>query len=88
LKYSPDALARIKAAIAGLANDFDVTTDAALQNGQYVAVPPDEAGFVFARSTLPGTSRHDWTDSLDDRKKRGAWFGYTAYGKRSKLDIG
>jgi len=63
----PAALARVQAAIQGLQTDFSVTTDAVLENNQYTSVEAavklpnapnvpqnetDEAGFIFARSTI------------------------------------
>ncbi|MGH9745069.1 MAG: hypothetical protein ACRD59_03015 [Candidatus Acidiferrales bacterium] len=82
---------RVLAAIKGLQSDFEVTTDAAIENNQYVAVPSvsrtsnapdvpqrpdDEAGFIFARSTIPHTSQSgstlpDWSDTVDGRIKAG-----------------
>jgi len=74
--HSSEALDRVKAAIAGLEINFNVTTDVVLANHQYVVVPADIAGNVFARSTLlhndgPGEALPDWIDSITARKTRG-----------------
>ena len=67
---SPDALARVQELLGGLRRDFDVTTDAVLDNHVYMPVPPVDRG-IFARSVMPSNDPLGWTDSAADRQTRG-----------------
>jgi hypothetical protein len=66
---SDESLARVQQLIQGLQRDFDVTSDAVIQDHRYTAVPASERG-VFARSAIPDSGTL-WTDPPAARINRG-----------------
>ena len=57
---SQEALARVREVLGGIQRLFDVTTDAAVKNGQRVAV---QGRGLFARSALPMDSQIRWWEA-------------------------
>jgi hypothetical protein len=70
MTHDPEALGQVKKAIGGLQKDFDVTTDAVIEDHVTKAVPSWENG-VFARSTMVYQDPHGWTYSVDERLSSG-----------------
>jgi hypothetical protein len=77
-----DALKRMTALLSGIEDAFTATNDAVAVGSAptYVPVPAGTAGAVFARSVLPSTDQHGWTEPADKRLGKQCLYVTTAKG--------